>query len=86
MRAINIDVVCLFYFGGSYNDSWERWTTDRKQIQTYQKKSFKKINRRWENRRVKKISPSLSAWVIGRKVSHGITHGTQARKRTREDV
>lgn len=42
MRAINIDVVCLFYFGGSYNDSWERWTTDRKQIQTYQKKKFQK--------------------------------------------
>lgn len=50
------------------------------------KQHFKKINRRWENRRVKKISPSLFAWVIGREVSHGITHGTQVRKRTREDV
>ena len=92
MRAINIDVfVCLLVFSlealtwfmGKV-DYWQYWRRGDKYKHT--KNSFEKISRRWENRRVKKISPGLSAWVIGREVSPGITHGTQVRKRTRENV
>lgn len=55
-----------------------------KETDTNTQKMFQsKVNERWEWKKVKKkISLSLSVWVVRRKMSHGKIQGTQAEEKS----